>query len=278
MSNPKQAPPSVPEPPRRPAWILSRRAKRKRIVQTAAIAIPLLATIVTLSFWAGGKLATVPATEPAESEPMQVPMETTVPPATMQISQNDTPPAENHTSSPEKEPDVMFPNTPTLSEFPAMNGAISYNGHFYGLYDLGMKWTEAKSYCEDLGGHLVTITSPEEQEAIQNLLENSSRLEYWIGAHYVDGSYVWVTGEPFVYGTPPGEPWGEGQPDHDRAGTDNAEEYVHIFSREVHNGVNFTFPRYTWNDIMNDINAVNNRSFTTDTLGFICEWEPDSTD
>lgn len=38
------------------------------------------------------------------------------------------------------------------------------NGHRYQVFDESMSWTDAKIYCENLGGHLVTINSEEEQK------------------------------------------------------------------------------------------------------------------
>lgn len=32
------------------------------------------------------------------------------------------------------------------------------NGHRYQLFDTSMSWTDAESYCESIGEHLVTIT------------------------------------------------------------------------------------------------------------------------
>ncbi|RHS97419.1 hypothetical protein DW903_18740 [Ruminococcus sp. AM42-10AC] len=43
---------------------------------------------------------------------------------------------------------------------------ILWNGHYYTIYDSSMDWESAKKYCKKQGGHLVTITSKEEQEKI----------------------------------------------------------------------------------------------------------------
>ena len=43
------------------------------------------------------------------------------------------------------------------------------NDHRYQVFDTSMRWTEAEEYCESLGGHLVTITSEEEQKFIECL-------------------------------------------------------------------------------------------------------------
>lgn len=59
--------------------------------------------------------------------------------------------------------------------------AVIYSEHSYKLFDDGMTWDEAKAYCENLGGHLVTITDSEEQTFIESLLVNGTKNSYWLG-------------------------------------------------------------------------------------------------
>lgn len=55
-------------------------------------------------------------------------------------------------------------------------------GHRYQIFDTSMSWTDAEAYCESLGGHLVTITSEEEQKfIINNLLTIGNKNTYFIG-------------------------------------------------------------------------------------------------
>jgi hypothetical protein len=50
---------------------------------------------------------------------------------------------------------------------------IGVNQHCYLVYDTSMTWYEARDFCESVGGHLVTITSQEEQEDIEALLDRT---------------------------------------------------------------------------------------------------------
>ena len=43
---------------------------------------------------------------------------------------------------------------------------MKYNGHTYKLYNKNTSWLEAEKFCENVGGHLATITSEKENEAI----------------------------------------------------------------------------------------------------------------
>ena len=49
--------------------------------------------------------------------------------------------------------------------------SYNFKGSTYAVYDItGMSWEEANAYCNSLGGHLVTITTSEEQAFINNNL------------------------------------------------------------------------------------------------------------
>lgn len=83
----------------------------------------------------------------------------------------------------------------------------SYNGHFYKVFLDAMTWEEAKEYCESQGGHLVTITSREENDFVINLAKKHDC--FWIGATSpITGGFRWVTAEkpvftePLEYGEP----------------------------------------------------------------------------
>jgi YD repeat-containing protein len=74
----------------------------------------------------------------------------------------------------------------------------SYGAHTYARYDIPMSWAEAKSYCERLGGHLVTITSWDEQQWVYDTF-NETKDIYWIGCSWQNNAWKWVTGEAFSY-------------------------------------------------------------------------------
>ena len=139
----------------------------------------------------------------------------------------------------------------------------SFDGHKYALYDLSMTWTEAKKYCQKLGGHLVTITSAEEQAFLESILPDPcTKREYWLGASYENGAWSWVTGETFDYSN-----WDKNQPDH-RSG----ENYLEIFNCSGDGGA-YPATRYKWNDITHDNISGSNPVVGADAIGFICEYE-----
>ena len=84
-----------------------------------------------------------------------------------------------------------------------INNYSYFNGHTYSVIDKALDWYEAKGYCENLGGHLVTITSEDENVFVFNLVQDSSCEAYylWIGASDSDneGEWKWITDETFVY-------------------------------------------------------------------------------
>lgn len=121
----------------------------------------------------------------------------------------------------------------------------SYNGNTYQLFNDCLTWDEAKKKCEELGGHLVTITSAGEQEAVAKLVNGQARIGYWIGGRK-NGSSIWITGEPVSYSN-----WEVNQPDEW-----NGEDRYGIYSSTG-----------KWNDWLN----------TDRYLGFICEQDAKST-
>ncbi len=139
----------------------------------------------------------------------------------------------------------------------------SFNGHKYALYDLSMTWTEAKKYCQKLGGHLVTITSAEEQAFLESILPDPcTKRQYWLGASYENGAWSWVTGEAFDYSN-----WDRNQPDHQ-----SGENFLEIFNCSGDGGA-YPATRYKWNDVTYDNISGSNPVVGVDAIGFICEYD-----
>lgn len=142
--------------------------------------------------------------------------------------------------------------TPQSSYYPSAQKQIPENAPHWGnshyaIYTYGgdsFTWEQAEQYCENMGGHLVTITSPQEQAFIELL--NSDHRRLWIGAHRPEGTYfAWVTGEPWSYTN-----WDEGEPSN--KGVGGFENCVVLWPRK-------------WNDLKNDN--------SWEQSGFICEWD-----
>ena len=124
--------------------------------------------------------------------------------------------------------------------------AAMYEGRIYKIFSIELSWFDAYAYCDNLGGHLVTITSAEEQEFLNtymSALNFSNRA--WIGA-YTDGiRYQWVTDEAFEYTN-----WSSNQPD--------CNEGKEFFAE-----INY-YNLGKWNDIP---------PHGSTCLNLICEWE-----
>lgn len=134
--------------------------------------------------------------------------------------------------------------------------AVEFNGHYYQVYDNSMTWTEAKEYCEKLGGHLVTITSIEENNYIKDLVvSNGKKNAYWLGASdsETEGVWKWVTGEPFEFSD-----WGTDEPNQD-----GEENYLELLV----NAINYSLK---WND--SNLNGGGGM-VSLQNHGFICEWD-----
>lgn len=116
------------------------------------------------------------------------------------------------------EPDFTTINTASLTEMPTRS---TFNGHTYLYYATPVTWYFAKEFCEEQGGHLVTITSAEENAFVWSLCDSQLA---WFGGSDQDseGSWKWVTNEPFSYSN-----WYSGEPNN-CAGTGDYENFAHF--------------------------------------------------
>lgn len=123
----------------------------------------------------------------------------------------------------EATPAVSTAVIPEISEKASENAAkiITYDGHCYYRFDTPVTWKQAKEQCEQMGGHLVTVTSWTEQSILEDLIADGELEQYWIGAadEKMEGSWTWVNGESFTY-----DAWNDGQPDN----YDGTEDYAYI--------------------------------------------------
>lgn len=155
---------------------------------------------------------------------------------------------------------IMLPVSSTFMSSGAATRSIpsdaqEYNGHWYKHFNISMLWSEARIFCENLGGHLITITTYQEQDFAFELIKNGSKSRYWIGLtdENIEGMYEWVTGEPYSH-----DPyyWAAGEPND---GAPGPEDYVTMYTDTG---------KWCDTEIDADGNYIN--------YGLICEWEPEN--
>ncbi len=122
-------------------------------------------------------------------------------------------------------------------------------------------WEEANRRCQEMGGHLATITSQDELDQIIALAEQNDCKYVWLGGYTSYDAYGnvfghWVTGENFSF-----QAWGDGQPS--REDLDGTPEW-YIMLWYVHD-------MWRWNDQRNDPAAVSKA--LNQNMCFICEYE-----
>ncbi|MDP6401252.1 MAG: lectin-like protein, partial [Candidatus Marinimicrobia bacterium] len=105
---------------------------------------------------------------------------------------------------------VLASTTPSSISTSSFSNIGYYNGHYYYRSNSTATWSDAKTACENAGGHLVVITSRAENDFIKTNLGLSNHV--WIGLsdEATEGTHVWVTGETFSYSN-----WHSGQPNND---------------------------------------------------------------
>ena len=122
------------------------------------------------------------------------------------------------------------------------------NGHWYQLIlGPGIAWSDANNEAIAMGGHLVTLTSEEENDFVIGVVDNSGTSAPWIGLYqdlddpgYSEpaGAWKWVTGEPFDY-----TQWAPDEPNNAVAGEDHGNIWL-----TGAGGSGGNRPLGTWND------------------------------
>ena len=72
---------------------------------------------------------------------------------------------------------------------------LPFGGHRYALITSPATWHLAKRRCEEMGGYLVILNSPEEQAFVLELCRTEKQF-VWVGAsdEEMEGSWKWVDG------------------------------------------------------------------------------------
>jgi len=137
---------------------------------------------------------------------------------------------------------------------------LIYNGHKYARYEYNMTWETAMRFCEEHGGHLVTITSAEEQSAVEGLIKGGRNLIYYIGCSDATdhGNYTWITGEPFSYSN-----WDPQLPE--PSGSEDGFNYGGIVNKAIGGYKQFG----EWLSNADDPDELN--AYRLCNYGFICE-------
>ena len=86
------------------------------------------------------------------------------------------------------------------------NGQVwKLNGHCYFALSVMNNWYVSRDRCRELGAHLVSITSAEEQAVVSALIGSAPR---WIGlSRFGAPQFSWIDGASMTY-----ENWEEGAP------------------------------------------------------------------
>ncbi len=131
----------------------------------------------------------------------------------------------------------------------------TFNGHTYQIFDSSISWEDAKSFCETLGGHLVSINSKDENEFIESIIKDAKQDIYWTGGLKEESSDVWqwLDGTLLTYTN-----WAQGEPNNDNG----REAYMEI-AKTPFDVIEFG----QWNDNEKE----GDRSYRS--YGFICEFE-----
>ena len=199
-----------------------RRQKRRPLVFLLILCTVLIGAAILFNYVNGVPEAYV---EPAETA---APAESEVP--------KDVPPAEE--PEPEEQEPVEMVST-------------------YEFVKANISWNAAKQRCEEMGGYLAVINSPEELIRVTALAERNDVGYIWIGLHRINGELVWEkeASDGSYYFR-----WADGEPS--EFDGDTPEDYVLLSHL---NG------NWFYNDCIADPSPL--YAWYWDNLGFVCEIE-----
>ncbi len=151
------------------------------------------------------------------------------------------------------------PPTPAVESCDMVAGSVrsELNGHCYRVNESELSFAEARAACAADAGHLLTISSAEENDFARDLRDGEHWLGAWDGRADTEagvGPYTWVSGEPWEF-----TDWEENQPnafENDCPGDDDTHCFEHCA---------FQSEEGDWND----------RS-CWHTIASICEWDLDA--
>ena len=141
---------------------------------------------------------------------------------------------------------------------PIPEDAVSYNGHYYRIFDLGNNsdaginnWEYALQYCQERGGHLATISDERENSFLYKYMRDAGYRSAYFGFSDAEneGNWQWCTNESVVYTN-----WAPGEPNNE-----NKKEHYAMFYYKFSDGA--------WND--GDFGSSTENGGTA----FICEWD-----
>ena len=121
----------------------------------------------------------------------------------------------------------------------------------YTIIRSDMSWQKASEDAKKRGGHLATITSKEEQDEIERLLNQTDLHTVWLGGQRSGGGFTWVTGEEFSWTN-----WAKGEPNNDTGD----ENYMDMYKN--------TSDVWGWNDVPGDISQ-----YYSGRMGYVLEIE-----
>lgn len=151
---------------------------------------------------------------------------------------------------------------PTRTATPDQRVLNPANQHLYLYVQIPLLWHEARDYCVSQGGYLATIQTSAENRFVYDLATKyNTEVGTWLGGtdEAEEGTWVWVTGEPWKYQDWIWSPPLQAEPDNIRGDPANASTEPRIRGADY-----LTFDSWdrTWQD------------WDDGEKYFVCEWEP----
>uniref|UniRef100_A0A7N5P5B2 C-type lectin domain-containing protein n=1 Tax=Ailuropoda melanoleuca TaxID=9646 RepID=A0A7N5P5B2_AILME len=90
---------------------------------------------------------------------------------------------------------VLGPFAASAQVAPCPSGWLSHNGHCYGYFAQELSWQQAETFCQSHNGHLASILSQGEHQAVADFLKGAQWWEQedvWLGLFLPPHSQTWA--------------------------------------------------------------------------------------
>ena len=235
-----------PEPPRK---------KKSRTGVIIALVIAVIAIVALILILGDNGAPADPAVTPTETvDPSPTGTDEAVDPT--EVPEVSPSPDVTPDASPDATPDTTPDATPSPS-YEVPGDIVRYE-----LVFADYSWEMAAAACEEMGGHLATVSDQAELDEIIAVAEEAGASLVWLGAYRAAGDqWTWVTGEEIEF-----YPWADGEPSY--YDTDGTEENFLLLWNVSFGGQS----GWRYNDCRDNPAAAYPSRFSGQ-LAFVCEYE-----
>ncbi|XP_036008040.1 ladderlectin-like isoform X1 [Fundulus heteroclitus] len=79
------------------------------------------------------------------------------------------------------------------------DGWFSFENRCFKFINTPMNWFNAEEHCNNLGGHLASVSNPRQYNYLQQLTQTAGQSIAWLGGFWLQNQWLWINREGFYY-------------------------------------------------------------------------------